>query len=544
MTKTALAFMSYVNEDDKHENGDLTNLREYLSREVRMQTGEQFDIFQDKKDIKWGQQWQERINKSLNSTTFLIPIITPSFFNSAPCRAEMESFLEREEELCRNDLILPVYYCNCAVLEDEARREQDPLAQIIAARQYMDWRHLRFKPFDSEQVRTTLANEVQQIVVALERRQEEVPRAEAVKQAGTRKEATDSAQQKKNNKEAGSSNTTFKNDGGTQSNAVGDNPIGTQYNYYAPLPAPPDKPELEQVVNKTGVAVVLIGVAFFLGGSYLILPAKPITMMVDQQGKGNYATISDALTAAQAGSQIFVQPGMYKEGILIDKPVEIIGVGERNDIVIEATGKDAVLFKADKGRVANLTLRQTGSDKWYGVNVTQGRLELVDCDISSQGSACVAIHGSADPILRRNRIHDGKSAGVLVYDNGKGTLEDNEIFANKFAGVAISEGGNPTLRRNRIRDGKESGIFIYSNGQGLLEDNEIFANAKAGVSICGDGDPTLRRNRITQNGYAGIGVRYGGGGTFEGNDLQENTEGAWSIGLGCAARVRSVGNKE
>ena len=544
MTKTALAFMSYVNLDDKHENGNLTNLREYLSREVRMQTGEQFDIFQDKKDIKWGQQWQERINKSLNSTTFLIPIITPSFFNSAPCRAEMESFLEREEELCRNDLILPVYYCNCAVLEDEARREHDPLAQIIAARQYMDWRHLRFKPFDSEQVRTTLANEVQQIVVALERRQEEVPRAEAVKQAGTLKEATDSAQQKKNNKETGSSNTTFKNDGGTQSNAVGDNPIGTQYNYYVPPPAPPDKPELEQVVNKTGVAVVLIGVAFFLGGSYLMLPVKPITMMVDQQGKGNYATISDALTAAQAGSQIFVQPGMYKEGIVIDKPVEIIGVGERNDIVIEATGKDAVLFKADKGRVANLTLRQTGSDKWYGVNVTQGRLELVDCDISSQGSACVAIHGSADPILRRNRIHDGKSAGVLVYDNGKGTLEDNEIFANKFAGVAISEGGNPTLRRNRIRDGKESGIFIYSNGQGLLEDNEIFANAKAGVSICGDGDPTLRRNRITQNGYEGIGVRYGGGGTFEGNDLQENTEGAWSIGLGCAARVRSVGNKE
>jgi cobaltochelatase CobT len=109
MSRTALAFMSYVNVDDQHESGRLTQLRERLSGEVRMQTGAPFDIFQDRKDIAWGQQWQERINQSLDAVTFLIPIITPAFFRSDACRDELERFLKREKELGRGDLILPVY---------------------------------------------------------------------------------------------------------------------------------------------------------------------------------------------------------------------------------------------------------------------------------------------------------------------------------------------------------------------------------------------------------------------------------------------------
>jgi len=65
MSRTPLAFLSYVNLDDHHEQGRLTQFRERLSGEVRMQTGEPFEIFQDKKDIALGQPWQERLDSSL-----------------------------------------------------------------------------------------------------------------------------------------------------------------------------------------------------------------------------------------------------------------------------------------------------------------------------------------------------------------------------------------------------------------------------------------------------------------------------------------------
>src|SRR5262245_27655205 len=101
-----VAFMSYVRFDDEHENGRLTEFCKRLSGEVRVQMGEKFQIFQDRNDITWGQQWQERIDESLDAVTFLIPILTPGFFKSVACRAELERFLQREKRLKRNDLIL------------------------------------------------------------------------------------------------------------------------------------------------------------------------------------------------------------------------------------------------------------------------------------------------------------------------------------------------------------------------------------------------------------------------------------------------------
>ena len=536
MSHKPIAFMSYVRLDDEHEAGRLTQFRERLSGEVRMQTGEAFEIFQDRNDIAWGQQWKKRIDESLDAVTFLIPIITPGFFKSSACREEVERFLKREEELDRTDLILPVYYVECATLSDEAKREKDPLAKAIAARQYADWRELRFDPFTSPEVGRRLVRMARQIVEALERSQ--------------------------------------------------------------PAPAPPTatgpavasvnapRPSVAQSGQTREVEIAAVSEPPRAPAPKTEVP----TLVVDALYRGDHSTLTAALAAAKPGTLILIRPGLYKEGVVIDKPVEIVGDGEQSDVVIEASGKGVVLFQASMGRVANLTLRQTGGSNWYCVDIAQGRLDLEGCDVTSQSLACVAIHGGADPRLRRNRIHYGKAAGVLVYENGQGTLEDNEIFANAGSGVAIETGGNPTLRRNRIHDGKSAGVVVYDKGHGTLEDNEIFANALSGVEVRTGGDPTLHRNRIHDGKSAGVAVRENGqgtledneifananagvftetggsptlrrnsisknsgrgiwvgedgGGVFEGNDLRDNAGGAWRFDPGSETRVKRANNRE
>lgn len=47
-----VAFMSYVRYDDKYENGGITKFRECLSAAVKVHTGEEFKIFQDREDIE------------------------------------------------------------------------------------------------------------------------------------------------------------------------------------------------------------------------------------------------------------------------------------------------------------------------------------------------------------------------------------------------------------------------------------------------------------------------------------------------------------
>jgi hypothetical protein len=152
-----VAFMSYARFDDQHDDGQLTQFRERLSAEVRAQIGDDFPIFQDRDDIAWGQNWQQRIDQALDAVTLLIVILTPGFLRSSACRAEVERFLAREGELGRQDLILPVYYIGAPELDEPGRRGADPLAQLLASRQFADWRELRFEPFTSPVVRKALA---------------------------------------------------------------------------------------------------------------------------------------------------------------------------------------------------------------------------------------------------------------------------------------------------------------------------------------------------------------------------------------------------
>ncbi|HEY5891736.1 MAG TPA: right-handed parallel beta-helix repeat-containing protein [Chthoniobacterales bacterium] len=490
MSQYPLAFMSYVRFDDQHENGRLTQFCERLSGEVRMQTGEKFHIFQDRNDIAWGQQWKQRIDESLDTITFLIPMITPGFFKSSACRGELERFLQREKNLGRGDLILPVYYVECSILSDEAKRERDLLAKTIAARQFADWRELRFEPFASPEVGKTLAGMARQIVEALDRSRPAPSQTVPAKPAAV----PDSA--------------------GSQTETRAIEPRGEPSAIAAqPVHGPTRKTE-------------------------------PPTRVVDALHRGDHTTLTEAIKAAKAGDRILIRPGLYKEGVVIDKPVEIVGDGEPGEVVIEASGNDVVLFQATMGRITNLTLRQAGEGDWSCVDIAQGRLDLEECDITSQSLSCVAIQGGADPRLRRNRIHDGKGVGVFVYENGQGTLEDNDIFANALMGVGIATGGNPTLRRNRIHDGKDVGVLVYENGQGTLEDNDIFANANSGVQIKTGGNPTLRRNRISKNGYKAVLVYEGGAGVLEDNDLRGNEGGALDIATDCKGKVTRARNQE
>jgi cobaltochelatase CobT len=161
-----IAFLSYVRDDDDHDLGGITKLRQRLEGEVKVQTGKPFEIFQDRNDIRWGQFWEERIVKSLSDVTFLIPIITPSFFVSPACRSEFDTFVRMENTLGVTRLILPLYHVSCDAIEQP--KQSDPIVQAIKQRQWTDWRPLRFEPYDKPDVRAALAKLAGNIKVSIQ----------------------------------------------------------------------------------------------------------------------------------------------------------------------------------------------------------------------------------------------------------------------------------------------------------------------------------------------------------------------------------------
>ena len=93
-------------------------------------------------------------------------------------------------------------------------------------------------------------------------------------------------------------------------------------------------------------------------------PDRP-TRLVDPRRPGAFKTIGDAIRDAKPGDRILVRPGLYKEGLVVDKPLEIVGDGRADRIVVQAMEKNVVLFQATEGWIANLTLRQIGDAQFF-----------------------------------------------------------------------------------------------------------------------------------------------------------------------------------
>src|ERR1700741_193063 len=276
--KTPIAFLSYVRDDDDRDSGRITKIRENISAEVKMQTGTEFPVFQDRKDIRWGQNWQERINNSIDSVAFFIPIITPSFFNSPACCEELERFVKLQKKLNRKDLILPIYYVTSELLDDLAKREKNKIAKILHEHQYKDWRELRHKSITDPMISMAFTEMAIQIKEAI----------------------------------------------GNHSNVVKkSNPVKRT-----------KQPKLKITANKSGDTALAESPASKSEQSLTHITEIPI-LIVDAMHRAGYPTISEAIAAAKPGTRILVKPGLYTEGLIINKPLEIIGDGDREQIVVQ-----------------------------------------------------------------------------------------------------------------------------------------------------------------------------------------------------------------
>jgi F-box protein 11 len=261
-------------------------------------------------------------------------------------------------------------------------------------------------------------------------------------------------------------------------------------------------------------------------GSALAGPAarRPTpTRVVDPTGGGDFTTLADAVAAARPGDRVLVRPGSYDGPIKIDTPLEVVGEGPADEIVVMAEKGGVLVVTASHGSVRGLTLRATGEPREASVvDVRAGRLVLDGCDISG-GATGVTIRAYAEPHIRRCRIHHTSGHGIRVLGAGAGVFEDNEITGSGRSNISVTSGGNPTVRGNRITASEHSGVWVGDDGRGVFEDNDIAGNSWSNVSVGSGGRPTVRGNRITASEHEGVHVWNNGAGLFEDNDIAGNT---------------------
>lgn len=304
-------------------------------------------------------------------------------------------------------------------------------------------------------------------------------------------------------------------------------------------------------------------------------PSARTSFVVALDGSGDFLSLTDAVRRAPANSRLLVRPGIYNEGLLIDKSLEIVGDGALEEIIVRATTSSCLVMRTDAAIIRNLTLRGqarsggANDDGFFAVDIAHGRPLFEACDISSDSLACVAIHNpTAAPLIRSCRIHhgvdsgvfafegaqglveacdisenanigiaitsgastnvsgchvhDGVDAGIVVWNRATTTIEGCDIYANRRANVGISDASVATLRRCRIHDGDNTGVFTHRDGRAIIEECNIYSHVEAEVAVTGGGDVSLRKCQIHDGQSHGVFVHDAGRALLESCDVFRN----------------------
>lgn len=150
MSDDAIGFWSYAHADNQSSGEGIHNLAQDISREYDLVTGHTLHLFFDRDSIEWGEAWRQRIDESLAETTFLIPVVTPRYFNRPECRREFLNFGAIARSRGLEDSILPILYVDVPSLSEDS---SDEVIALVARMQYADWRGLRLTDAKSAEYR-------------------------------------------------------------------------------------------------------------------------------------------------------------------------------------------------------------------------------------------------------------------------------------------------------------------------------------------------------------------------------------------------------
>lgn len=228
----------------------------------------------------------------------------------------------------------------------------------------------------------------------------------------------------------------------------------------------------------------------------------------------NFPFIAPAIAAAADGDVVEVRPGVYREDLVLDKQLTVIGIGrptlfgtgvgtvvtivapncELRGFVIEGSGTgqanamDAgVQVSSNDNRIVDNTLRRV----FYGIVVS---------NVSHNEIAGNDIHGFADlPFGRRGD-------GIYLYRAPENFIARNRISGERDA-VYFQYAPRGRAVENIVSDSRYALHDMFSDDAVIARN--VFSDSTVGANIMNSRRIRVERNRILRNrGVPGIGLAF------------------------------------
>jgi hypothetical protein len=277
------------------------------------------------------------------------------------------------------------------------------------------------------------------------------------------------------------------------------------------------------------------------------------TIVVAQDGSGDAATIAAGLELAREGDTVLLRAGTYREHVVIDRSIELLGDPAASAVTIEfdttspsvqltdgTTLPNAVLVKDADASLAFLTIRGPargvalqvagGAPTLDNVQVVLGGLPSMQHRYAARftdGSAAswvfsdlggsLLVDGAASPSLgsvsvdgrvdvrgagTQPVVRDSRLGEVVIADGALATITVNRIDGT----VSVSDTESPEISRNLI-DGDPGAVGILVRGASPLIRGNSIRGVGTGIDVGAGAGPTIEANVLEE---VSVAVKVGG----------------------------------
>jgi parallel beta-helix repeat protein len=252
---------------------------------------------------------------------------------------------------------------------------------------------------------------------------------------------------------------------------------------------------------------------------------------------GCFSSIQAGVNAVNAGGQVDVESGTYKEDVTVTKALTLKGRGF-SSTTVDATGKPHGLevLGVSNVNVKGFTFENAN---FGGVLLHGSRIQFDHNRVRNNDKGLVLTpNGPTCPGIPFLLDSFDCGEGITIVGLSDSVLADNTVEGN-LGGILVSDELDPThdntIRHNTVRNNRDDcAITMASHGphnqvfNNLVVDNVATGNGGAGVGLfapipfTGAHDNVVLNNTLTNNGQAGV--------AMHSHDINQNVNGNAIIG--------------
>lgn len=241
-------------------------------------------------------------------------------------------------------------------------------------------------------------------------------------------------------------------------------------------------------------------------------------------------SIQQAINNISSGGTVIVSFGLYKENLVIDKPLTIISKsGETNNTIIQAADPKEDIFHITANNVTVSGFNITGSQNKSGIyfsgsdsNITGNKL--------SYNMYGVYINNSTRNTLDNNEVNNN-SFGIYLKASNNNQLSSNNVsgvgifvgFNNEAWGIYLEDSNDNKLMSNSI-SGLWEGVNLTNSSNNELNNNSILENYFS-LNLENSNNNKVLNNNIVKRGYSfSVALSHSQNNTLKDNTASPNTE--------------------